>query len=245
MLQDDIQNDSIVILSDDDEEEQAPKEEKFFTNEHGKRVYYYDENEEDFDEEGEEFYEGAELNDEEETDDEDEDIRKEKTKWADVAISQTLPEDHESPIAEERNQENPLKEINDIFNSLKSDCIKYELGQDNFITSFAFGTFVKDDAPNTAINIEGAIGPVTFPLSDKDVKRITNAHPSKEGSCFEIETSKVLLNLSCQEYIFETIFPDILSHLGVNKTVAKNSRLEPNRFYICKEGENVELPKEK
>lgn len=242
MLTEDHKDNPMIILSDDEEDD-------LVLNDNGKRPYAQDEDGQDYDseekeegdfdhdDEGEEFDE-----DEEGYDEEDEG----EFTMGTIRKNQTLPEDHESVIFSERVQVNPYQRLDNIFNQFKAECVSVGMEEDEIETSFACGWPLKDNAPDIAMNVEGVVGPITFPLSPKDTKRITDGQPAREqdNACFELETNKILLNLSFQEYIFETILPDVLSYLGVDKQIAKESRLQANRFYICEEGKEVKLPEQ-
>jgi hypothetical protein len=228
---------AVVIVSDDEYDEEG-----VVLNSNGKRPYVDDEedfnsdDENGFDEDGEMY--GDEIG--EDFDDEDEEDEYSNT----IRRNQTLPEDHESVIFSERTQVNPHKELNDIFTVFKNECVPVGMAEDDIETSFACGWPLKDNTPDIAMNVEGVVGPITFPLSPKDAQRIIDSQVKEreENECFTLETSKILLNLSFQEYIFETILPDVVSYLGVDKHVANNSRLQANRFYICEQGKELKLP---
>lgn len=237
----------VVILSDDDDEE------KHVMNKNGKRAYYYGSDEqsredEEFDEDkfDDEEFDEDEFDDEEyeerevmrnagESYDEYEDV---------VKFSQDLPVDHESVIFSERNKKNPLQQLADIFSDLKSKVLKPDLSEDKVDTNFSCGLFMSD-SPFVAMNVEGVVGPIAFPMINKDTNLIISARPeeAKDTSCFKLKTSHIILNQTFQEYVYEVVLPDIYARLGVNDRVKRSSRMEGIQLYICGEDSKLELPK--
>lgn len=215
---------AVVILSDDEEDELT-------LNEHGKRTRYITEEVEEEEEEREEYY------DSEENDfDQDEEFEDYQDM---IEFNQTLPEDHESAISSERTLNNLYKDVDEALTGFKKACV--DTTRDHIETRFSYGSPLKDNAPDIAINVQGVIGPITFPLSLKDIKRIISTRPPMEGG-FSLDTSEILLNLSFQEYLFETLLPEILAYLGLDKLVAENTRLQAHRFYIRESEQELKLP---
>ncbi|KAG2208989.1 hypothetical protein INT47_011129 [Mucor saturninus] len=230
---------AVVILSDDEED-------VLILNEHGKRTRYTEED----DEEGEEEKDEGEEEKEEEQDEEEEDYYDSEEDEFDqdeefddyhdmTELNQTLPEDHESAIFSERTEESPYKEIDQAMTEFKEACV--DTTQDDIETGFACGSPLKDNAPDIAMNVQGVIGPITFPLSLKDINRVLSTRPPMNDG-FSLDTSEILLNLSFQEYLFETLLPEIVTHLGLNKLAGKNTRLQAHRFYIREADQELKLP---
>lgn len=212
------ENNAVVILSDDEEEE-------LVVNEHGKRTRHTEE-------EGEEEEYSEDEEDEFDQDEEFEDYHDM------IERSQTLPEDHESAIFSERDARNPYKEIDDILTEFKQ--LYVDTTQDDTETGFSCGFPLKDNAPDIAMNVQGVIGPITFPLCLKDIQRILSTRTYE--NCFSLDTSEILLNLSFQEYLFEHLLPEIVTYLSVPSDTGKHIRLQANRFYIREPGQELKLP---
>lgn len=234
MTQQEEDENTIVILSDDDEEEEQALKDS--TKRKRRRL----EGEEDQDEDESEEYDSREDYDSmEEYETYEAFIKKTECR---IFKSQTLPDDHEPVILSERDQENVWKDLDTILTDLKQICIPDSITLDDVETSFACGIPVKDNAPDIAINVEGILGPITFPLCPKDAQRILHTQQPKESTCcFHLDTSKVLLNLTFQEYLFETLLPEICSYLGVSKEAAENTLLQANQFYICQKGKTLNI----
>ncbi|KAI9358404.1 hypothetical protein BD770DRAFT_410220 [Pilaira anomala] len=231
MTQQEEDENTIVILSDDDEEEEQA------LNDSTKRKRRRFENEEDEDE-GEEYDSIEDYDSMEEYEAYESFI---KSAEGQIFKSQTLPDDHEPVVLSERDQENVWKDLDTILTDLKQICIPDSITLDDVETNFACGIPVKDNAPDIAINVEGILGPITFPLCPKDAQRILDTTPDKNTCCFSLDTSKVLLNLTFQEYLFETLLPEIYSYLGVSKEAAENTLLQANQFYICQKGKTLNI----
>lgn len=214
------ENNAVVILSDDEEEE------RMLFNENGKRTRYADEEKEEYDS----------MDGEEEEFDEDEKFEDYSNM---IEKNQTLPEDHESAIFSERSIENPYKEVNGVFTEFKNRFV--DMTQDDTETGFSCGLPLRDNAPDIAMNVQGVIGPITFPLCLKDINRIMDSQIC-DDTCFSLDMSMILLNLSFQEYLFEILLPEIVSYLGVDKQAAENTCLQANRFYIREPGQELKLP---
>ncbi|KAI7905481.1 uncharacterized protein BX663DRAFT_499866 [Cokeromyces recurvatus] len=229
---------TIVILSD---------EEDVVINENGKRLYPEGKLEENI--EDDHYYssgvdsKGDLDDDDDDDDDEEEEYNSDEDYEEELSIHKvrTLPDDHEPVILDERTADNPLKELNDIFTEFKSECIQPDSFLEDFDNSFACGGSLNNEAPNIAINIEGILGPIVFPLEEKEAERILSTFPTEKDlnekiTGLEIETSKIMVNLSFQEYLNDTVLSNILNNFGVPSYVAKNSRLQAYRLYIRTNG---------
>ncbi|KAI9485961.1 MAG: hypothetical protein EXX96DRAFT_547155 [Benjaminiella poitrasii] len=229
---------AVVILSDDEEE--------VVINENGKRWHS---GERAIKEEGR-----KDANDGDDggidSEDPDEEYMSDEDYFEDEPViyqAQMLPDDHEPVILDERTKDNPLKELDDIFTAFKSDCIRPDPYMESFDSSFACGGPLRRDAPNIALNIDGVQGPIAFPLDEKDAQRILSVAPNEKDAkdkttSLELEASKILLNLTFQKYLDDTVLPDVLSTFGVPSRVAKNSRLQAYRFYVRTNGGMLTLP---
>lgn len=247
----------VVILSDDEDiEEYDPQ-----INENGKRLGGSNTNQradgpkQNLESEQENFVEDIDSEELEHFEDELDDekqfyLEEEHNVMSTITKSQTLPEDHEPVIISERTAVNPLQDLDDIFTEFKSQCIKSVEIFDEFETSFACGSLLKEDAPNIAITVEGVPAPIAFPFQEKDAERIFSAHSALTERndlglpvCLELDTAKIVINLTFLEYLFDTILPQVVAYLGVEQDIAKTTRLQAKKIYLHANGGKFNLPK--
>lgn len=247
-------NNSIVILSDDDEDDVA-------LNENGKRPHSSNNqqnassssghgnnnnnnNVDDDEDEDEEYYS------EEEMDTEDEEYamyEEEENNRNAVYLNRSLPEDHEPVILSEREQVNTLQEINDIFQELKEKVLGTSASAKDVETNYSCGGPLNEEAPSVALNIIGVSGPIAFPMDEKDATRILDAHPTiddEQGNCIGLDMDVAHINMSktFEEYLNDVLLYDVVEYLGVEKSVAENTKLVANKFHIRTNGGILELP---
>lgn len=244
MVGQDTQDNVVVILSDDDEEE---NEEKYIINKNGKRVYYYDSEEESQDEDENPYYIDDFAGEDYEEDESDPYFSDEEEEQEDrVKLSQELPEGHKSAIVSERDYKNPLQPLGDAFTKLKTLGLSLDLSKDIDEIKFAMGSFM-NNSPSVALNIEGVVGPIAFPMNYGDLNLIMSAYPEEEdkndSSSFKLKTSHIILNQSFQTYVYGDILRDIYRRLGVDEQVISRSRMEAIQLNICGYGRKLELPK--
>lgn len=245
-------NNSIVILSDDDEDDVA-------LNENGKRPHFsnYQQNASGSgghgnnnnsnsvdDDDDEEYYSDEEM------DTEDEEYamyEEEENNRNAVYLNRSLPEDHEPVILSEREQVNTLQEINDVFQELKDKVLKTSASEKDVETNYSCGGPLNEEAPSVALNIIGVSGPIAFPMDEKDATRILDAHPTidnEKGDCIglNMDVAHITMSKTFEEYLNDVLLHDVVEYLGVERSVAENTKLVANKFHIRTNGGTLELP---
>ncbi|GAN03442.1 hypothetical protein MAM1_0040c02895 [Mucor ambiguus] len=250
-------NSSIVILSDDEEDTVA-------LNEHGKRPHpsrhdspkdphtrshphmYDDDDQEDYDNE-EEYYD----EEDEGMDTEDEEYalyEQQQGKRNAIYFNRSLPEDHEPVIMSERDQVNPLQEINDIFQELKDKVLSANVFVKEVETSYSCGGPLNEEAPSIAMNMSGVSGPIAFPMDEKDATRILQAHAASVVSNdkgdpirLNLDVAQLEISKTFEEYLTQSLLLDVVEYLAVDAAVGKNTTLVASQFHIVANGGTLTL----
>ncbi|CEP08326.1 hypothetical protein [Parasitella parasitica] len=247
------QNNSIVILSDDEDDVAINQNGKRPFN--GKRPSYNDsqayvraKQADAFgDSEDEEDY-----YDDEEMDTEDEEYamfkqEEEENERNAIYLSRSLPEDHEAVILSERDEVNSLQEIHNVIQELKENVLKTDVLDKDVETGFTCGGPLNVEAPSIALNVIGVPGPIAFPMIEKDATRILSTHPNitddkGESIGLNLDMAHIEISKTFEEYLNEILRLDIVAFLGVESSVAQDTRMVAKQFHIRTNGGTLQLP---